>query len=62
MYRGDMMDLGKDVLHLIFLCEKLEREPLSCEEALLVRQCATELLTAIPGPARPDLSQVLIPF
>jgi hypothetical protein len=57
-----MMDIGKDVLHLIFLCEKLEREPLSCDEAPRVRQCATELLMAIPGPAHPDLSQVLIPF
>jgi hypothetical protein len=56
------MDIGKDVLHLIFLCEKLEREPLSCDEAPRVRQCATELLMAIPGPAHPDLSQVLIPF
>lgn len=43
------MELGKDVLQLIFLCEKLEREPLTCDEAILVRQCAAELLKVIPG-------------
>lgn len=56
------MRLSSDVLHLIFLCEKLERVPLSCEEALLVRQCADDLLKTIPGPVHHDASQFLIPF
>lgn len=49
------MNIGNDVLHLIFLTEKIQAdllngEALLTEEAMLVRQCATELLKAIPEP------------
>ena len=49
------MNIGKDVIRLIFLCEKihttlLESKTLSPHEANVIRQCATELLKAIPAP------------
>lgn len=52
------MNIGKDVIRLIFLHEKiqmtlLEGQALSTDEAILIRQCATELLKAIPAPT-PD--------
>ena len=48
------MNIGKDVIRLIFLHEKiqmalLEGKVLSTDEAILIRQCATELLKAIPA-------------
>jgi hypothetical protein len=51
------MHLCDDVLRLIFLCEKLEigcRDgTLSPNEAIVIRQCATQLLKAVlePEPA-----------
>jgi hypothetical protein len=49
------MNIGKDVIRLIFLHEKiqtalLEGGTLSPDEAILIRQCATELLKDIPAP------------
>jgi hypothetical protein len=62
-----MMDIGRDVLHLIFLSEKIQTamhlgEPLTPDEAILIRQCAHELLDAVPAAAEADPSQFLIPF
>ena len=59
------MAIGKDVLQLIFVTEKIEAASLegktfSGQEARLIRECATELLEAIPEPM-PDESLVL-PF
>ena len=52
------MTISKDVLHLIFLTEKIEADmlggqTLSPEEAILVRQCASQLLNAIPELSQP---------
>jgi hypothetical protein len=45
------MQLGKDVLHLIFLCEKIQIASLdgtlSPDEAIFIRQCAVEMLKAV---------------
>jgi hypothetical protein len=59
------MAIDKDVLHLIFVTEKIEAAPLkgktySAEEATLIRECAKELLEAVPDPM-PDES-LLLPF
>ncbi len=50
------MSIRNDVLQLVFLTEKMEADllkdhALSPEEALVVRGCASQLLTAIPDPA-----------
>ena len=52
------MNIGKDVLHLIFLTEKIEADMLdgqilSPEEAILIRQCASQLLNAMPELSQP---------
>jgi hypothetical protein len=65
--REVFMNIRKDVLHLIFLCEKiqvtlLERGTLSPDEANMIRQCARELLDTVPAPAEADASQFVMPF
>ena len=59
------MAIDKDVLQLIFMTEKIEAATLegkifSVQEATLIRECATELLEAVPEPM-PDESLAL-PF
>jgi hypothetical protein len=48
------MHFRHDVLRLVFLCEKIgiacSDGTLSLDEAIFVRQCATELLKSIPEP------------
>jgi hypothetical protein len=48
------MQLRHDALRLVFLCEKIETAcrdgTLSPDEAIFVRQCATELLKSISEP------------
>jgi hypothetical protein len=46
------MNIGADVLRLIFLTEKIQADvhTLSPKEALLVGQCASQLLIAISAP------------
>ena len=59
------MAIDKDVLQLIFVTEKFETaflvgKTFSAEEATLIRECATEILAAVPDP-QPDES-LLLPF
>ena len=59
--------MKSDVIRLIFLYEKiqttvLDGASLSTDEANVIRQCATGLLTTVPAPAESDPSQFLIPF
>lgn len=59
--------MKSDVIRLIFLYEKiqttvLDGASLSTDEANIIRQCATGLLTTVPAPAESDPSQFLIPF
>ena len=59
------MAIGKDVLQLILVTEKIDGASLegmtfSVQEAALIRECAMELLEAIPEPM-PDKTLVL-PF
>ena len=58
------MNVGKDVLQLIFVTEKivsaLRADNILSDEAAVVRQCATELLEATPE-STPDES-LLLPF
>ncbi len=61
------MKIGKDVIRLIFLCEKievtsLERATISPDEAKMIRQCANKLLDAVPAPAEVEASQFVMPF
>ena len=61
------MNIGRDVIRFIFLTEKfqtamLEGEPLTPDEAILIRECSTELLNAVPVPAEAKPDQFLIPF
>jgi hypothetical protein len=61
------MNIGHEVIRFIFLTEKfqtamLEGEPLTPDEAILIRQCATELLNAIPALAEAEPDQFMIPF
>jgi hypothetical protein len=58
-----------DVLHqLVFLTERthidfLRGETFSDDEAIVIRQCATELLQTIPGPSPlSDEDTLLLPF
>ena len=59
--------MKSDVIRLIFLYEKiqttvLDGASLSTDEANIIRQCATGLLTTVPAPTEPNPSQFLIPF
>ena len=59
--------MKSDVIRLIFLYEKIQTTvlygaSLSTDEANIIRQCATGLLTTVPAPAEPDPSQFIIPF
>jgi hypothetical protein len=59
--------MKSDVIRLIFLYEKIQNTvldgaSLSTDEANIIRQCATGLLTTVPAPAESDPSQFLIPF
>jgi hypothetical protein len=49
-----LMQLGKDVLRLIFLCEKIQIASLdgtlSPDEAIFIRQCAAEMLKTVVAP------------
>jgi hypothetical protein len=64
------MKIGKDVLQLVFVTEKIQAdlrdgETLSTEEALLVRHAITELLDAVPAPESAierDDQTLFIPF
>ena len=61
------MNIDTDVLNLIFLSEKIEAafiegKLISPKEAVLVRQCAQELLDVVPAPPEADPSQVVIQF
>jgi hypothetical protein len=40
----------------------LEGEPLTPDEAILIRDCATELLNELPAPAEAEPDQLPIPF
>ncbi len=59
--------MKSDVIRLILLYEKiqttvLDGATLSTEEANIIRQCATGLLTTIPSRTEADPSQFCIPF
>jgi hypothetical protein len=59
------MSIDKDVLQLIFVTERIQTAPLrgeflSDEQVLCIRECAAELLEALPE-TMPDQT-LLLPF
>ena len=55
-----------DVLHLVFLTEKINAAAtegqMSPREAVIIQECATELLNAVRVAAEVNVDQFVIPF
>ena len=60
------MSIGTDVLHLVFLTERIEAAALegqtSAQEALIIEECAAQLINAVRVAAECNVDQFLIPF